>query len=139
MRIVKPTLSVFGLYTQGLSSIPKEVRLARQLELTNRILVLLAETTPDAFDEAQSRLLRAELLIQLSHQPLQRADTPLSSSCLMTGTRQDPTLVSQLRKEIASADRVDILCSFIKWGGVRILEDSQTPSIAAAANHQLRT
>jgi superfamily II DNA or RNA helicase len=44
----------------------------------------------------------------------------------MTGTRQDPTLVSQLRKEIASADRVDILCSFIKWGGVRILEDSLT-------------
>ena len=42
----------------------------------------------------------------------------------MTGTRQDPTLVSQLRKEIASADRVDILCSFIKWGGVRILDES---------------
>jgi superfamily II DNA or RNA helicase len=120
---------------KAFSSIPREVRLAKQFELANRILVLLAETTPDAFDGAQSRLLRAELLIQLSHQPLQRADTPLSTSCLMTGTRQDPTLVSQLRKEIASADRVDILCSFIKWGGVRILEDSLK---ALVANKPLR-
>jgi HKD family nuclease len=42
----------------------------------------------------------------------------------MTGTRQDPSLVSQLRKEIASSDGVDILCSFVKWSGVRILEES---------------
>lgn len=42
----------------------------------------------------------------------------------MTGTRQDPSLVSQLRKEIAAADRVDVLCSFIKWSGVRIIEDA---------------
>jgi HKD family nuclease len=42
----------------------------------------------------------------------------------MTGTRQDPSLVSQLRKEIATANQVDVLCSFIKWSGVRILEDS---------------
>ena len=109
---------------KAFSSIPKEERLAKQLELANQILFLLAEYTPDSFDKDQSKLLRAELLIELSNQPLQRADTPISASCLMTGTRQDPTLVSQLRKEIASADRVDILCSFIKWGGVRILEDS---------------
>jgi superfamily II DNA or RNA helicase len=115
---------------KSFSSIPKDERLAKQIELANRILLLLAEGTPEAFDGDQSKLRRAELLIQLSSQPLQRADTPLSTSCLMTGTRQDPTLVSQLRKEIASADRVDILCSFIKWGGVRILEDSLKQLVA---------
>src|SRR5205823_983769 len=51
-----------------------------------------------------------------------RPDTPLAVGCLLTGTRLDPSLVSQLRKEIQSATRIDILCSFIKWGGVRILE-----------------
>ena len=109
---------------RAFSSIPKDERLAKQIEVTNRILSLLAETSPNTFEEDQAKILRAELLLQLSNQSLQRADTPLTTSCLMTGTRQDPTLVSQLRKEIATADQVDILCSFIKWGGVRILEDS---------------
>jgi superfamily II DNA or RNA helicase/HKD family nuclease len=53
-----------------------------------------------------------------------RPDTPLSLSALLTGTRLDPSLVSQFRKELTSADRVDILCSFIRWSGLRIiLED----------------
>jgi superfamily II DNA or RNA helicase len=105
-------------------SFPQEERLAKQIHLANTILGVLCEHAPEAFDPTQSRLLRAELLLALSDKPLQRADTPLSLSCLMTGTRQDPSLVSQLRKEIATADRVDILCSFIKWGGIRILEES---------------
>jgi superfamily II DNA or RNA helicase len=55
---------------------------------------------------------------------IDRPDTPLGTSCLITGTRRDPNLVSQLRKEFAIADSVDILCSFIKWSGVRIIEES---------------
>ena len=50
-------------------------------------------------------------------------DTPLALGSLLAGTRLDPSLVSQLRKELASANRVDILCSFIKWSGIRILEE----------------
>ena len=52
-----------------------------------------------------------------------RPDGPLSMGCLLTGTRKEPSLDSQLRKELASCDRLDILCSFIKWSGVRLLED----------------
>jgi superfamily II DNA or RNA helicase len=55
--------------------------------------------------------------------PPERPDTPLARSALLTGTRLDPSLGSQLRKEIATADRIDILCSFIKWSGLRILID----------------
>lgn len=105
-------------------SFPQSERLERQLELTNQILKILNESAPEAFDNEHSHILRTDLLLMLADTQLERADTPLSTSCLMTGTRQDPSLVSQLRKEIASADRVDILCSFIKWGGVRILEDA---------------
>jgi superfamily II DNA or RNA helicase len=105
-------------------SFPQAERLDRQLELANQVLSVLSESSPEAFDKDQARILRAELLLMLSNTQLHRADTPLSTSCLMTGTRQDPTLISQLRKEIVSADRVSILCSFIKWSGVRILEDS---------------
>lgn len=111
------------------SSLPHQDRLEKQVQLANAIVLLLSEHTDDALNLDESLINSAELLLSLN-QPslipklLERADTPLSASCLMTGTRQDPTLVSQLRKEIATADRVDILCSFIKWGGVRIMEDA---------------
>ena len=55
--------------------------------------------------------------------PTDRPDTPLSRCVLFTGTRLDPSLGSQLRKEITTADRVDILCSFIRWSGLRVLLD----------------
>src|SRR6185437_15410088 len=55
-----------------------------------------------------------------------RPDSPLAAGSLFTGTRLDPSLVSQLRKELETADSCDILCSFIKWGGIRVLEDDLT-------------
>ncbi len=55
---------------------------------------------------------------------LDRPDSPLSRSTLFTGTRLDASLGSQLRKEIATCDRVDILCSFIKWSGLRVILDN---------------
>ncbi len=55
---------------------------------------------------------------------LVRPDTPVSVGCILTGSRLDPTLESQVRKEMASADRVDFLCSFIKWSGVRTIRQS---------------
>jgi len=56
--------------------------------------------------------------------PRHRPDTPLARSALLTGARVDPSLASQLSKEIASAERVDFLCSFIKWSGLRLLLDA---------------
>lgn len=114
---------------KALGSISGVDGLNRQIELANKIILLLAEGAPASFEVASAKLLRAELLLAIFKPPLEgppfeRPDTPPSSSCLMTGTRLDPSLVSQLRKEIASADELDILCSFIKWGGVRILEET---------------
>jgi HKD family nuclease len=109
---------------KAFASLPETERLSRQIELANKVIVLLADSVPGSFDPSQARLLRAELLLGILQAPVERPDTPVSASCLMTGTRQDPSLASQLRKELLSADRVDILCSFIKWGGVRILEES---------------
>src|SRR5262249_33297126 len=74
----------------ALASFPEADRLTRQIELANRIIVLLAECTPNGCDPAQARLLRAELLLGIFRTPVERPDTPLSASCLMTGTRQDP-------------------------------------------------
>ena len=48
--------------------------------------------------------------------------TRLIHSELFTGGNSGTTLESELRKEILSSDRVDLLVSFIKWKGIRILQ-----------------
>ena len=53
--------------------------------------------------------------------PLSRPDTPLTNAALFTGTASDLTLESELKKEIQTADSIDILCSFIRWSGLRLL------------------
>jgi hypothetical protein len=52
-----------------------------------------------------------------------RPETPLSVGALLTATSGDPSLVSQLKQEMLHADGVDMLVSFIKWSGIRIIKD----------------
>jgi superfamily II DNA or RNA helicase/HKD family nuclease len=51
-----------------------------------------------------------------------RPSVPLSRPALLTNASSDPKLGSELRAELATADRVDLLCAFIKWSGLRVVE-----------------
>ncbi|WP_055495279.1 DUF3427 domain-containing protein [Streptomyces sp. TP-A0356] len=53
-----------------------------------------------------------------------RPATPLSDTALLTNSPEDPSLGFELRAELATADRVDLLCAFVKWHGLRIIEQS---------------
>lgn len=50
--------------------------------------------------------------------------TPLSETALITNAPDDPSLGAELRAELGTADRIDLLCAFVKWYGIRVLEDS---------------
>lgn len=50
-----------------------------------------------------------------------RPATSLAESSLFTGSRGDPQLAQELVKEMQTADSVDLLVSFIKFSGLRLL------------------
>lgn len=51
-----------------------------------------------------------------------RPSTPLADAALLTNAHGEPALGSELRSEIDTADKVDLLCAFVKWYGLRLLE-----------------
>ena len=55
-----------------------------------------------------------------------RPNTPLSDAALLTNAPEEPSLGAELRAELDTADRVDLLCAFVKWYGLRVLEPELT-------------
>jgi superfamily II DNA or RNA helicase/HKD family nuclease len=51
-----------------------------------------------------------------------RPAVPLSQPALLTNAHSDPNLGAELRAELTTANRVDLLCAFVKWYGLRVLE-----------------
>ncbi|QBG48143.1 DUF3427 domain-containing protein [Verrucomicrobia bacterium S94] len=105
----------------------KALRVAKKnqrVDIINRLLELLSAT--DGLDYVQRHAVLADdknLLTEVKSSPVAftRPKTPLSTSALLTGQGMDPPLEHELRAEMLTADRVDILISFIKWSGLRLL------------------
>jgi superfamily II DNA or RNA helicase/HKD family nuclease len=96
--------------------------------LTRSIL----EVLPDAFADGETlhlsqpgritRLDEVASAAALDRVRLPRPATPFSDAALMTNAHNEPTLAAELRAEVGSADEVDLLCAFVKWQGLRLLE-----------------
>ncbi len=118
---------VFQVLVSALRVSPAEHR----LPLVNRLIDLLSATEGLDYLKRKTLLASSEpilLALQSSSSAggqaaaLSRPLTPLSTSSLLTGARYDPPLEHELRQEMATADRVDILVAFIKWAGLRLLQ-----------------
>jgi superfamily II DNA or RNA helicase/HKD family nuclease len=52
-----------------------------------------------------------------------RPQIPLARTDLLVNARGEPVLAHEIAAELTSADRVDLLCAFIKWQGLRLVID----------------
>lgn len=104
-----------------------------QLGLANKIVLAVTEQTGDEEFDGLNVDQRAEQLLAvvdmqnnpdpLNHHSIIRPETSLVSSSLFTGAVHEPQMMTELKKEIASADRIDMLVSFIKWSGLVLIID----------------
>ena len=109
--------------------------ISAQIALINQIVDLIQSTTQEADFAALGVDQRAEQLLALLRESdprvaagktaadMIRPESSIAQSSLFTGATQEPQLYIELKKEIASADRIDMLVSFIKWSGLRLLID----------------
>ncbi|WP_167459325.1 MULTISPECIES: DUF3427 domain-containing protein [Streptomyces] len=110
-----------------LSQLPPDKRVA----VANQIMQSLATSAPDPdVDDVVGTIADGpRQLLALAEQEAPgvhaiRPLTPLSETALITNAPDDPSLGAELRAELATADRIDLLCAFVKWYGIRVLEDS---------------
>lgn len=113
----------------------KKDDLTSQIELTNQIVNLIQKETQEADFVDFEVDLRAEqlfallkendprLVVNQTANSLERPETSIAQSSLFTGAKHEPQMFMELKKEIASANRIDILVSFIKWTGLRLIID----------------
>jgi superfamily II DNA or RNA helicase/HKD family nuclease len=95
----------------------------RRLELVNSVLRTLADDDDTVSEPA--RQLQAVLPAPgpgVDAYADVRPATPLSEAALLTNTRGEPNFGSEIKAELGTADEVDLLCAFVKWYGLRLLE-----------------
>ena len=119
------------LVEKGLRQVSSD-DISGQLSLANRIVSAIADVTGDSDFDGMSVAERAEQLLAVAEKkntlssvtgefsPV-RPKTSLAASSLFTGSINEPSMMSELEKEIQSADRVDMLVSFVKWSGLRLI------------------
>jgi superfamily II DNA or RNA helicase len=118
----------------ALSFIKGDDAVEKQIEIANKIILFLKDELKDEefnndLIEAEGNILKAVFTkIDTHYTDLDlhlKEITPytrLVHSDLFTGGNSRVTLESELKKEILSSDEINLLVSFIKWQGIRILE-----------------
>ncbi|MDQ0380947.1 DUF3427 domain-containing protein [Amycolatopsis thermophila] len=96
---------------------------ARRVTLANQLLDQLAAEDDRLTGTVQQLLALSEITGPAPRRHI-RPVTPLSQAALLTNAKEEPSLSAELRAELASADRIDLLCAFIRWPGLRLLESA---------------
>jgi len=117
---------------RGLDNVAEKGSLDSQIELVNKIISMVGTETDNCSVSEMSVHQCAELLLAVLEKKnnifavtekidIPRPQTSLAQSSLFTGAVHEPQMFTELKKEIVSCNRIDMLVSFIKWSGLRLL------------------
>ena len=108
--------------------------ISAQLELVNKIVGLISQetseediqnlTVSDDGEQLLALLSDADPMVRIGQKKakdLPRPETSIAQSSLFTGAIHEPQMFAELKKEIATSDRIDMLVSFVKWSGLRLI------------------
>ena len=122
---------IFRFASAVLSSVKgrEPEKIARQIALTNQLLDGLAglDGTVDPEDRVTAERLLQVLRrdqVRLGAGELVRPSIPLRHSDLIVNGPKDLRVGREIQREIVSADRVDVLVSFVKWTGFVEIRDA---------------
>lgn len=106
------------------------------LDLAKRLSVALGVDLPAEANGKLTELLWSSAKPVLDRERLTnlRPLTPISDMALYTNARDEPRIDLELERELATSDSVDILVSFIKMSGLRLLE----PQLRKLADRQVQ-
>ena len=111
--------------------------ISSQVELVNKIVSVIKDETKESDFSEMSVAERAEQLLSFfdkknsllalnENANIVRPETSIAQSSLFTGAIHEPQMYTELKKEIVSCNRIDMLVSFIKWSGLRLIMDELT-------------
>lgn len=115
--------------TLALESLKKDDdqdRLTKQLGLANQFLKLLRSVGRDEpnLPIPTQRLLSLQKGVGLGEPAsIARPSIPLTSSDLLVNGRREPSIGHELQREIASADRIDLIVAFLKFSGLQVIRN----------------
>lgn len=126
---------VADVVERGLKSVRDNSEdIAGQISMVNEIIATIQKRTQDqtyaalTVDRSGQQLLalydEQNSILALNtpgQKKVVRPETSLMQSSLFTGAVHEPQMYTELKKEIASCNRIDMLVSFIKWSGLRLL------------------
>ena len=110
----------------------KKDNITGQVELVNSLIETIKSQTDESELEGKILDVNPQQLFSLLNKQntifsinknaeIVRPETSIAQSSLFTGAVHEPQMFSELKKEIASSDRIDMLVSFIKWSGLRLI------------------
>lgn len=135
---------VYELVRHALDDVPgkEDKKTAHQIALVNRILDTLPANGNESglkVNETVQLLLEAADRAGLGNASLPRPIRSLRQTGLLINGRGDVQLAGEINREIPSADRIDLLCAFIRYSGLRLFQTELQRRIEAGTRVRVIT
>jgi superfamily II DNA or RNA helicase/HKD family nuclease len=117
---------------RSIQSVRGDARVVAQIDIVNRVLATLrdagyggAVVDDDAVDTRASEIreVRQPAQLPLEGRGNTRPHISLRESALLVNGHRDYQIGAEVAREIVSADRVDLLCAFVRFAGLRLVRN----------------